>query len=874
MTVPVSDRLSQLYVGNGTNTRFDFTFRIFQQEDATGVAVRKKGTTDFETIDPATYTVTINPDDMGGYITFNTPPTVGTYFYIAGASPLDQLLDITNYDNFYPDAIERALDKLTALLQEWGTKLDLEKQARILADIHYDSLAMEREENLENRLISYINAVVGITNPNIFDGISDRMIITKDGRTQREFNDTLPYWTDDYANFKQQTFLREEQILEHVKQEDASLDQKINAENIRAIQAEQVLDGKIAAIGGGASHGYTSYTEMVADAANIPANSVVTVGGDPDSTKDGDYIYNGTTFSKSPYDPLTQSKNYTNSFSSLTKNSTVVYPFISRKRNNVNESAVPVTHEAFLKPYILSVRVMNANKDHYYRVQQISNPDHATAANRWIFEILARGNFETAETRISTITAVLPIVKNSGIRDFLVEDGDVKIAITLDTNKCPAFDFYSVASTDSSYTYIIDPSLYFYAAVGSSDLAVINKRIDGFIKPMQLQNLLKDLRNPIQSVQIKLIGDSITYGLGATDNGSGGGVVGVHGPATTKTWANLLRNYLGTTFCTSSRFGDDTISLTGEAYYTSDGTSVLSAELSNFTFKNSATGKVFTVAEMQALVGSIASSPVGTFIDLRSPALTSVIAPTDMEFLFNGNEFTINHARLGNGSATESFIDVYVDDVLHSSFNVYTASTPDFLGAYTVSGLADGQKKIRIANRLTNTTIYARLVSITATRKISVINEGVSGWNTGSWLSGDNISNKISIKDNYVIMMLGTNDRHTTQKIGTFKNNYLQLLDRIGAKNSKAQIIVMAPPAVTQSEDPSTGRLFRIADLNYAISQIAQLRSISMINLFEATSKLKAQGIEFLLPPPDQLHPNDYGYGVIAEYIINQILNA
>lgn len=102
MTVPVSDRLSQLYVGNGTNTRFDFSFRVFQQEDTTGVAVRKKGSTDFETVDPTTYTVTVNPDDMGGYITFNTPPTVGTYFYIAGASPLDQLLDITNYDNFTP----------------------------------------------------------------------------------------------------------------------------------------------------------------------------------------------------------------------------------------------------------------------------------------------------------------------------------------------------------------------------------------------------------------------------------------------------------------------------------------------------------------------------------------------------------------------------------------------------------------------------------------------------------------------------------------------------------------------------------------------------------------------------------------------------
>ncbi|WP_442777687.1 exo-alpha-sialidase [Acinetobacter baumannii] len=267
MTVPVSDRLSQLYVGNGINTRFDFTFRVFDQEDATGIAVRKKGSTDFETVDPSTYVVTINPDNMGGYITFNSPPIVGAYFYIAGATPLDQLLDITNYDNFYPDAIERALDKLTALLQEWGSQLDLEKQARILADIRYDSLAMEREEDLENRLISYINAVVGITNPKIFDGISDRMIITEDGRTQRDFNKSIPFWTNDYVNFKQETVIREQKILEHSDSEDerirADLGSKISEETQRALDAEQNLQLQITTSNSGIKY-FSTEVELLA----------------------------------------------------------------------------------------------------------------------------------------------------------------------------------------------------------------------------------------------------------------------------------------------------------------------------------------------------------------------------------------------------------------------------------------------------------------------------------------------------------------------------------------------------------------------------------------------------------------------------------
>lgn len=314
MTVPVSDRLSQLYVGNGANTRFDFTFRVFQQEGETGIAVRQKGVTEFDTIDPSTYSVSVNQDGMGGFITFITAPAIGSYFYIAGLTVLDQLLDITNYDNFYPEAIERALDKLTALLQERSTEIDLENQARILADIHYDALAMEREADLENRLISYINAMIGITNPAIFDGISDRMIITQDGRTQREFNESIPFWTGDYVNFKQETYLREEQILDHtnqkVEQVDISLTSKVLAETVRAQDAEDSLLIQLNAVGVG-NKAYTTYALMDADKTNIPAKSKVTVTNDATESNNGDWQWDGTTLTKSAFDPVKQANQYT-----------------------------------------------------------------------------------------------------------------------------------------------------------------------------------------------------------------------------------------------------------------------------------------------------------------------------------------------------------------------------------------------------------------------------------------------------------------------------------------------------------------------------------------------------------------------------------
>ncbi|QRO96122.1 right-handed parallel beta-helix repeat-containing protein [Acinetobacter pittii] len=184
MTVQVTDRLSQLYVGNGVNTRFDFTFRIFDQEDETGVAVRIKVGNEFEFLDETKYTVTINPDNLGGYVNFLDAPDAQTYFYIAGKTPVDQLLDITNYDNFYPDAIERALDKLTAILQEWKHLVDFETQARILADLNYDELAQQREAELR----AYIDGIASAITGQPVLGLPSKFVVDGD-ETQEQIND-------------------------------------------------------------------------------------------------------------------------------------------------------------------------------------------------------------------------------------------------------------------------------------------------------------------------------------------------------------------------------------------------------------------------------------------------------------------------------------------------------------------------------------------------------------------------------------------------------------------------------------------------------------------------------------------------------------
>lgn len=197
MTVQVSDRLSQLYVGNGVNKRFDFSFRAFEQEDETGIGVRVKIGNEFEFIDENKYSVTLNPDNFGGFVTFIDAPDATTYFYIAGKTPVDQLLDITNYDNFYPDAIERALDKLTAILQEWKHLVDFETQARILADIDYDALALQREADLK----AYIDGIASaITGKPVLGLPTDFVVDGPD--TQKQINDRTVQYVDSVASLR------------------------------------------------------------------------------------------------------------------------------------------------------------------------------------------------------------------------------------------------------------------------------------------------------------------------------------------------------------------------------------------------------------------------------------------------------------------------------------------------------------------------------------------------------------------------------------------------------------------------------------------------------------------------------------------------
>ena len=63
--------------------------------------------------------------------------------------------------------------------------------------------------------------------------------------------------------------------------------------------------------------GYTTLALAQAAQSSLPANTLVEVANDTTTTNNGVYLWNGTTLTKSAYDPLTQSKSYTDAYATV-----------------------------------------------------------------------------------------------------------------------------------------------------------------------------------------------------------------------------------------------------------------------------------------------------------------------------------------------------------------------------------------------------------------------------------------------------------------------------------------------------------------------------------------------------------------------------
>lgn len=300
----------QHFTANGQSTVFAIGFAV---EDKNSLKVTVNGTT-----------VSVNDysyDALANAVVFNTAPVEGIEVVIERVTSLERSINYQTYNNsFRPETLNYDLDRIWHVLQE-DKITDAEILARIKDEIEWrrthntewDLLAQTREQGLFNALKSYMDAIGAMSVPNLFDGITDNVVITEDGVSQRvtnrdlkkaqaELKEALNQFSSSAKAYTDVETIRAVAEEEHL----ASL---IDTEKTRATAIEQALQVQVNTLGVGNS-AYLTYAAMVADKANIPSKSKVTVTNDSTASNNGDWQYDGTTFTKSSYDPLAQAKAY------------------------------------------------------------------------------------------------------------------------------------------------------------------------------------------------------------------------------------------------------------------------------------------------------------------------------------------------------------------------------------------------------------------------------------------------------------------------------------------------------------------------------------------------------------------------------------
>ncbi|WP_435718232.1 hypothetical protein [Acinetobacter baumannii] len=290
------------YVANGQTTEFPITFDLHDPEYLI-VTMNK------EIPVVGTYAVDMNALK----VVFATAPTDGTQVELYRETELNRDTNYQKYDNsFRPEAVNYDFDKIWHVLQEQDM-IDAELLARLKAEIewrrthdaNFDELAKMRDAQIFTGLKQYIDTYIAATNPNIFEGITAGIVFALDKKSVQTHLENI-YQELIKSN---QSIAEEKSRAEGAEQELEGListqQANLKAEIQRAIISEAAIDAKVNANGVG-NRAYKTYADMDADKANIPAKSKVTVTNDATPSNNGDWQWDGTTFTKSIFDPVSQ----------------------------------------------------------------------------------------------------------------------------------------------------------------------------------------------------------------------------------------------------------------------------------------------------------------------------------------------------------------------------------------------------------------------------------------------------------------------------------------------------------------------------------------------------------------------------------------
>lgn len=223
--------------------------------------------------------VTVNdlPTNVGdwsfieGSVIFQYPPLSESIIKIWRNSPLARSTTFKTYDNsLNPNSLNLDLDKIWLVMQELNVK-------NFISD-------NKLQELLDKLVDGDINGLPAEVLARIAGDESIKSLVNLEAI---------------------RAYQAESNLSVRIDNESLLANQNILAEKQRAEAAEQGLQIQVNSVGVG-NKAYKTYALMDADKANIPAKSKVTVTNDATESNNGDWQWDGATFTKSIYDPATK----------------------------------------------------------------------------------------------------------------------------------------------------------------------------------------------------------------------------------------------------------------------------------------------------------------------------------------------------------------------------------------------------------------------------------------------------------------------------------------------------------------------------------------------------------------------------------------
>ena len=322
----------------------------------------------------------------------------------------------------------------------------------------------------------------------------------------------------------------------------------------------------------------------------------------------------------------------------------------------------------------------------------------------------------------------------------------------------------------------------------------------------------------------KLIGDSITHGMGGTGFATDGEIIpgtNVQMNPNGHCWANSYRDLMQNYVSTNEYFNWD-----------SDFVNILSANQNG----NST-----------------------SYIRFSNDMVENLVS-----FKFKGDDFSVSYQTF----PFTGIFEVYVDGELIDEVDTYeTTGTSGVTTDFTVTwGTHD--VVIKATNRANASATGNDIVfeGMYVYKQVRVKNYAQSGINSDHVVG--QLSTLIEPDDDLIIMQIGTNDRGA-RPLHKYKENMRKIIDYI--QNQGKDIILLSPPPTAVAQDNARD-YFRTFDVDQAIRQIANEYNLGYVSNYDAMfkySEYTGTSIDDMLS--DGLHPNDLGYDVVFHELVRDL---